>query len=79
MTRVWRYPAILVSSCLVAMVRAYQYLLRPILPPTCKYLPSCSEYMVLAVRKHGPLVGGAKGIWRVCRCNPLCKGGIDYP
>ena len=79
MSRLWRYPAFWLAACLVSMVRMYQYLVRPLLPPTCKFLPGCSEYMELAIRKHGPFVGGAKGVWRVCRCNPLSKGGIDYP
>jgi hypothetical protein len=35
--------------------------------------------MIQAVRKHGPLKGAAKGVWRICRCNPFCKGGYDPP
>jgi uncharacterized protein len=60
-------------------VRGYQWLIRPLLPPVCRFTPSCSEYFIEAVRKYGPLWGAAKGTWRVCRCNPLCEGGYDPP
>ena len=67
------------SFVLVALVRGYQYLIRPILPAACRFQPSCSEYFILAVRKHGPVVGAAKGAWRICRCNPFSEGGWDPP
>jgi uncharacterized protein len=67
------------SFVLIVLVRGYQYLIRPILPPACRFQPSCSEYFILAVRKHGPVVGAAKGVWRVCRCNPFSEGGWDPP
>jgi len=43
----------------------------------CKYQPSCSEYCKQSVLKHGVLIGGAKGIWRILRCNPWSNGGSD--
>lgn len=43
----------------------------------CKYHPSCSEYSKQAVEKHGLVVGGLKAAWRILRCNPWSKGGID--
>lgn len=67
------------SFVMIVLVRFYQYVIRPVLPPACRYQPSCSEYFILAVRKHGPIVGGAKGMWRICRCNPFCEGGRDEP
>jgi putative membrane protein insertion efficiency factor len=75
----WRGPALLVSACLIALVRGYQYLIRPLLPPMCRFTPGCSEYFILAVRKYGPLKGGIKGVWRICRCNPLGGSGYDPP
>jgi uncharacterized protein len=45
----------------------------------CKYLPSCSEYMLLALQKYGLYKGSMLGIWRILRCNPFCKGGVDLP
>lgn len=67
------------GACLIALVRGYQILLRPILPAVCRFDPSCSEYFILAVRKYGPLRGACKGAWRICRCNPFCRGGYDPP
>jgi len=43
----------------------------------CKYHPSCSEYSKQAVEKHGLVIGGLKACWRILRCNPFSKGGID--
>ena len=47
--------------------------------PTCKYHPSCSEYAALAVRKHGVARGSVLAAWRVVRCNPWSRGGVDLP
>ena len=69
----------LLEAVLIGMVRAYQAVLRPILPAVCRFEPSCSEYFIGAVRKYGPLRGACKGAWRVCRCNPFCRGGFDPP
>ena len=46
---------------------------------TCKYHPSCSEYAIQALRKHGLLKGSALAGWRLLRCNPWSHGGVDYP
>jgi putative membrane protein insertion efficiency factor len=67
------------SMLLIVPVRVYQWCIRPVLPPACRFQPSCSEYFILAVRKHGPIKGAAKGIWRVCRCHPFNEGGLDPP
>lgn len=47
--------------------------------PTCKYHPSCSEYARLAFRERGPMRGMALTAWRLLRCNPWSRGGVDYP
>ena len=47
--------------------------------PTCRYIPTCSEYAVLAIEKYGAFRGTLKAIYRVLRCNPFSKGGVDYP
>ncbi|HYV36369.1 MAG TPA: membrane protein insertion efficiency factor YidD [Gemmataceae bacterium] len=60
-------------------VRLYQAVISPLMPKVCRYYPSCSEYFILAVHKHGPLRGACKGVWRVCRCNPFSRGGYDPP
>jgi putative membrane protein insertion efficiency factor len=68
-----------VGSFLIALVRFYQLVMRPVLPAVCRFEPSCSEYFIGAVQKHGPLRGACKGAWRICRCNPFCQGGFDPP
>lgn len=45
--------------------------------PSCRFLPTCSEYAIEAVNKRGVVVGSALATWRVLRCNPLCHGGYD--
>lgn len=67
------------AAGMILLVRGYQWILRPWLPPTCRFTPGCSEYFIGAVRKYGPIRGGVKGVYRICRCNPLCEGGYDPP
>jgi uncharacterized protein len=69
----------LVGAMLIVSVRVYQVVLSPLLPPACRYYPSCSEYFILAVRKHGPVLGSWRGLCRICRCNPWYPGGYDPP
>ena len=45
--------------------------------PTCRYIPTCSEYAVEAIERYGPLKGGRLAAWRLLRCNPFSKGGYD--
>ena len=59
------------------LLRAYKRLISPLLPAACKYVPTCSEYAVEAVERFGVVRGGAMTLWRVLRCNPLAKGGVD--
>jgi uncharacterized protein len=69
----------LLSLALILPVRCYQFALSPLLPRVCRFYPSCSEYFILAVHKHGPLRGCSLGVWRICRCNPFNTGGYDPP
>jgi putative membrane protein insertion efficiency factor len=69
----------LLSAILIGGVRCYQYGIRPVLPAVCRFQPSCSEYMILAVRKYGPLRGAWRGVCRICRCHPWHRGGYDPP
>lgn len=62
---------------LVAIIRFYQRHISPMLPPSCRFQPTCSQYAVEAIQKHGVLKGGALAFWRILRCNPFCKGGYD--
>ena len=67
------------TSILIAGIRAYQRYLSPWLPPSCRFYPSCSEYAVQTIAYHGPLRGLLKAIWRLLRCHPLSRGGVDLP
>jgi hypothetical protein len=58
-------------------IRMYRRFISPMLPPSCRYWPSCSEYASQAIQRHGVLKGGLLGVWRIMRCNPWSKGGID--
>jgi uncharacterized protein len=59
------------------LIRGYQRCLSPLLPPSCRFVPSCSEYGYQAIEKYGIIRGGAMAAWRIMRCNPFCKGGFD--
>jgi putative membrane protein insertion efficiency factor len=64
---------------LIALIRGYQWLVSPLLPPACRFYPSCSEYAVQVIGFYGPLRGLVKAAWRLLRCNPLSSGGLDLP
>ena len=67
------------AAPLIALVYAYRFTLGLFVPAgTCKYHPSCSQYALDALRKHGPLKGTALAAWRLLRCNPWSRGGVDY-
>jgi uncharacterized protein len=58
-------------------IRVYQCTLSRILPPMCRFTPSCSQYAAEAILRHGVVRGILLGTWRILRCNPYCKGGDD--
>ena len=61
----------------LAPIEAYRHVLSPLLPPRCRYEPSCSSYAAQAVRRFGILRGLALAGWRLLRCNPWSRGGLD--
>ncbi|HEY1378247.1 MAG TPA: membrane protein insertion efficiency factor YidD [Gemmataceae bacterium] len=69
----------LAARGIILGVRFYQRCLRPVLPAVCRFQPSCSEYMIQAVTKYGPVRGGWRGVCRICRCHPWHPGGYDPP
>jgi putative membrane protein insertion efficiency factor len=62
---------------LVQLIRAYQASLSPLLPPACRYYPSCSEYAVTAIERHGAAKGSILAAKRILRCHPFSSGGYD--
>ena len=61
----------------IAPIRAYQRVISPLLPPRCKYAPSCSHYAAQALQEYGILRGLILAGWRLLRCNPWSHGGFD--
>ncbi|UUX32988.1 membrane protein insertion efficiency factor YidD [Fundicoccus culcitae] len=62
---------------LIKIVQFYQKAISPFFPPSCRYSPTCSSYMVTALERHGALKGFTMGVARILRCNPFVKGGFD--
>ncbi len=67
----------MIKAFVLGALRLYQRTLSRVLPDTCRFVPSCSEYAVEAVEKHGVLRGGWLALRRIARCNPLFAGGED--
>jgi len=65
------------SAALRGIVRGYQLLVSPLLPPACRFLPSCSDYAIEAVAQHGALRGGGMALRRLARCHPWGDSGYD--
>ncbi|MDX9973515.1 MAG: membrane protein insertion efficiency factor YidD [FCB group bacterium] len=65
----------------MALIRLYQRLVSPVLNavfgPQCRFEPSCSQYAIEAIRKHGAMLGMGYAFWRILRCQPFCRGGYD--
>lgn len=68
----------LLVTILQAPIVAYRRFVSPMLPPRCRYYPSCSAYALEALRVHGPLKGTLLAAWRLARCNPWSRGGVDH-
>jgi uncharacterized protein len=65
------------KSLAIKFLRGYKRLISPMLPAACRYVPTCSEYAIEAVERFGIFRGGAMAMWRVLRCNPFVKGGVN--
>ncbi|TNF49575.1 membrane protein insertion efficiency factor YidD [bacterium] len=62
---------------ILKLIKFYQNWISPALPASCRFLPTCSDYVAEAVQKHGTIKGGVLGAQRLIRCHPLCEGGVD--
>jgi hypothetical protein len=68
-----RFPGLL----LLGLLWVYQRFISPLTPPSCRYYPSCSQYAVIAVQRHGALRGTWLAVRRLGRCHPWAAGGVD--
>ena len=67
-----------VKRILIALVKFYRKYISPLTPPTCRYVPTCSQYALEALEKYGALKGGWLAVKRICRCHPFHKGHDFY-
>jgi hypothetical protein len=67
----------LAQVTVLKLLRGYKWLLSPLLPPACRYLPTCSEFAIEAVERYGAWHGSGMAAWRILRCHPLAAGGYD--
>lgn len=67
----------LLAKPLIWLVRGYQLLISPFVPPSCRFHPTCSHYAIEALQKHGPIRGLWLAIHRIARCHPWHPGGHD--
>lgn len=66
------------GSILIALLRVYKAIVSPLLPPACRFYPSCSTYAVDAIARFGALRGSAMAVRRLARCHPWHPGGVDF-
>ena len=65
------------KKLLIILLKFYKKYISPVLPKSCRFYPTCSEYAIVAINKYGVLKGSIKSIYRILRCNPFNKGGYD--
>lgn len=68
---------VLATDIALFLLHWYKRFVSPLLPPSCRYVPTCSDYAMEAVERYGVFRGGAKAVWRLLRCHPLARGGYD--
>ncbi|HBI14296.1 MAG TPA: membrane protein insertion efficiency factor YidD [Desulfobulbaceae bacterium] len=66
-----------VALLVVLVLQGYKSYVSPLLPPSCRFTPTCSQYAIEAVRKHGVVRGLCLSLWRLLRCHPFARGGYD--
>lgn len=65
------------KKLLIATIKTYKYAVSPMLPSSCRFTPTCSEYAVDAISKYGTLKGASLAARRILKCNPFHEGGFD--
>jgi hypothetical protein len=67
----------IILNTIIFFIKTYKKILSPVLPNCCRFYPTCSEYSISALKKHGIIKGSILSCYRILRCNPFNKGGID--
>lgn len=67
----------IINKMFLVFIRAYQYVISPVIGPVCRFYPSCSEYAYVAIYRYGLIKGIPLAIRRILKCNPYNRGGID--
>lgn len=74
-----RHLLLLPRNAVILLLTGYRAVVSPLYGDVCRYHPSCSRYALEAVQQSGVVVGSALAVWRVLRCNPWSRGGVDDP
>ena len=77
MKRVLVFLWLLPRNICVLILRVYRAVISPLYGDVCRYYPSCSAYALGSIQQHGVVKGIALGTWRIARCHPWAKGGVD--
>lgn len=77
MSSVWHFLANLPKRVLMLLIRAYQVLISPLTPPSCRFTPTCSAYALTSIERYGVFRGGWLAVRRIARCHPFNPGGYD--
>lgn len=75
--QIFRLLSEFLAKMLILPIRFYQKFISPLTPPSCRFTPTCSQYAIEALRKHGPIKGTYLAIRRILRCHPLGGSGYD--
>jgi len=66
-----------IRAILLGLLAGYRRIISPLLPPACRFYPTCSAYAAEALRRHGTMKGSFLTVKRLARCHPFCEGGVD--
>ena len=77
MKKVFSFISNLIKTALIGVIRFDRRFISPAKAPCCRFYPTCSQYAIDAISKHGAVKGTGMAIWRVLRCNPFGKSGYD--
>jgi uncharacterized protein len=67
----------MIDALALGLIRLYQRAISPLLPPACRFVPTCSVYAFEAIERHGVRLGSWLAVRRLARCHPFCAGGYD--